>query len=394
MKKKIFENIEISNLLSKYIKGQYNDTEESKLKTWLNQSARHQKLLNKIMEKENWEERQELIKKINLDYEWSRFESRTQFARNKMKAVLKYAAILLVPIAIGSYFLFQDTARTANDTNFEIAPGVKKAQLILSTGEKIDLSDKDQLIVLEKNISVTNKNQSLNYSVAENIDNDVELVYNQLVIGTGEEYQLVLSDGTKVWLNSETQLKYPAQFASSIREVELKGEAYFEVAKNKEAPFIVKTPDMDIEVLGTKFNISAYSNDYSTKTTLLEGAVKVRAPEQNTTPKIILKPNEQAIFDKANNTFEVKVVDPQMYIGWVNGYFVFDEVQLDQIMVQLSRWYNIHVVFNDQNAMNSQFSGKLPRFEDCNILLDMIEKTTNLNFTIKEENTVEINSIK
>jgi len=218
-------------------------------------------------------------------------------------------------------------------------------------------------------------------------------VYNQILIGRGEEYHLVLSDGTRVWLNSETKLKYPTQFASNIREVELEGEAYFEVTKNPKAPFIVKTGQMDVKVLGTSFNISAYEDEETVQATLVEGKVKV-TPHYGESSNIILSPNDQAVFTKSNNEITVREVDASMYSSWKEGVFAFDEEPLDEIMRKLARWYDIKVFFQDSEARKSQFSGKLPRFEDCKVLFEMMEKTTTVQFTIKDNQHVIVRTQK
>ena len=391
MKKKISDKIEISHLLSKYVLGQHDKGDITKIQDWLNESPSHHHLLKEILNDENWKSRKELLDEIDLDHEWTRFESGTNFVRRKWNEIFKYAAIFLIPLAIGSYFLFQNLlVEQLNQPIVELVPGAKKAQLILSNGQRIELSGQDQQIETgETDVVVKNQNQALSYTSYGNGGEKEDLVYNQLLIGRGEEYQLILSDGTKVWLNSETKLKYPTQFASNIREVELEGEAYFEVTKNAQAPFIVKTRKIEVKVLGTKFSITAYHDDQTIKTTLLEGKVEVKPEEpEKEGSSIILAPDDQAIYNIFSRDVSVQVVDAKMFVAWTKGFFAFDEESLDQIMNRLSRWYNVDIIFKDDIARKSKFTGKLPRFEDCNVLLNMITKTTNIKFDVEKESNV------
>ncbi len=393
MKKRVHENIEISDLLNKYVRGQNDESELEKIQQWMNESSSRQELLKDLFSEKALEERQEIIDKINLYEEWGRFQSRTVFSRARWASIVKYAAIFLVPIAIGSYILFQDfSSDSALESVVEISPGVKKAQLILGNGETVDLSGEEQQIEIEgKEIIAKNQNQALSYIVSSHGKKEKELVYNQLILGRGEEYQLVLSDGTKVWLNSETKLKYPTQFASNIREVELEGEACFEVTQNANAPFIVKTGKMDVEVLGTTFNVSAYNDANTIKTTLVEGKVRISPDRHGSSGQsVILDPNDQAVFNTLTDDITIEVVDAEVYTSWTRGFFAFEEESLEEIMNRLTRWYDLDVSFNEEGARSSKFSGKLPRFEDCNVLLEMIEKTTNIKFSIEQDKEVTV----
>nr|WP_319569835.1 FecR family protein [uncultured Draconibacterium sp.] len=393
MKKKIHKNIEISDLINKYIQGQCDESDIDDIQLWINESPTHEQLLEDLLTNAAVEDRQKIINKIDLDEEWGRFQSRVVFLNRRWSSIVKYAAIFLIPIAIGSYILFQEFSSQAEvETVVEIAPGIKKAQLILGNGERIDLSNEEQQIEIKgKAIVAKTQNQSLSYVVSAKDDDNRALEYNQLLTGTGEEYKLVLSDGTTVWLNSKTKLKYPTQFASNLRVVELEGEACFEVTKNANAPFIVKTGKMDVEVLGTTFNITAYNDAPTIKTTLIEGKVKIRTEGQTDENKaVIIKPNDQAAFNTSTNDITVNTVDAQVYIAWTKGLFAFDEASLEDIMTRLSRWYDLDVSFEENEARFSKFSGRLPRFEDCNVILRMIEKTTNIKFSIEQNKEVTV----
>jgi ferric-dicitrate binding protein FerR (iron transport regulator) len=394
MEEKIKHTIDISKILSLHTSGEdLNDIEQKQLNAWLKESEANKQLLDDLKSKEKSAQRRQIIANINMDKEWSNFQRAIAPEKKvislKWMNVLKYAAVIALPLIIGTYLFLQVDQQKEDfvaDVPVEILPGVKKAQLVLSNGERVELSKVNvDLSIQEKGVKIENKEEALNYATVENLKG--ELRYNHLIIGRGEEYRITLADGTKVWLNSESKLKYPIQFAANIREVELEGEGYFEVTKNSKAPFIVKTNQMNVEVLGTAFNISAYTDESRTETTLVEGSVKIAA-RFGSIKSIIIKPDEQAVYDGSFNELEVKKVDARSYGRWREGVFSFNEDNLEEIMRKLSRWYDIRVFFADNEARNYQFSGKLPRFESCNELLEMIEKTTNVQFEIKNGENV------
>ncbi len=394
--KKISEKIEISDLLSRYLGTGLDANEQVYLENWLKEDEAHQSLLDDLISTKERAKRLELINRINMEHEWKRFQMnsapKTISMKDRWLGLARYAAVIALPMLIAGYLLFQNYNANQFAANVPvIVPGTQSAHLILSNGKKITL-DEMALIMKEANdeVIIENKERTLNYTSVNKKTKTQSTAFNELIIGKGEEYQLVLSDGTRVWLNSETRLKFPVQFAHNRREVILEGEAFFEVAKNAGAPFVVKTGPMDVEVLGTSFNVSAYKDEASIQTTLVEGKVRVSS-EYGQTLEQILKPNEQAVFSKSNNQIKVIEVNAALYASWREGIFVFDEENLDDILRKLSRWYNINVFFQSEEVRTYQFSGKLPRFKNCNELLEMIEKTTDVQFTMKEDRTVIVN---
>ena len=400
MRDKIHSNIDISRLLSLYLTGDLTAEEQAQLEAWLHENESNKKLLEELKSKKLRANRQEIIDRIDVQKEWERFQlsiaPRSKTIPVNWMNILRYAAVIALPLIIGAYLLLQDFTKEqyVADIPVEIQPGVKKAQLVLSNGERIDLDENPiEIRGKEKDVHIENKDQALSYSSTSKTGTVKKsaLAYNHLLIGRGEEYQLVLADGTKVWLNSESKLTYPTQFASNLRVVELEGEGYFEVTKNPKAPFIVKTKQMNVEVLGTAFNVSSYQDDENMKTTLVEGSVKVSLA-YGTGRDVILKPDEQAVLDINTNKLKVQVVDAEIYGRWREGVFVFEEESLEEIMRMLSRWYDIRVFFQDNTSRAYQFSGKLPRFENCNELFEMIEKTTNVRFEIKNNENVIVST--
>ena len=193
-------------------------------------------------------------------------------------------------------------------------------------------------------------------------------------------YLLTLSDSTRVWLNADSRLEYPLAFSGNMREVKLKGEAYFEVVKNAEAPFVVKTDLGDIKVLGTEFNMKCYSDETALVITLVNGKVKF---DDEINPSVILKPEEQLIFEKENRQSIVRKVNVNHYTGWKDNRLSFQGETLDMIMKTLSRWYNVEVVFEDSTLKALEFSGNLDRFTGIQEFLSLFELGVNVKFEVK-----------
>lgn len=250
----------------------------------------------------------------------------------------------------------------------------KKAILIFEDGESIDLTRlKGRIDDGDSKTEISNVDQQLTYKPAEMAEENVK--YHTLEVPRGGEYQLVLSDGTKVWINSESSLHYPEVFGGT-REITLNGEAYFEVAKDNSRPFIVHVGDNSIEVLGTHFNISAYEKD-RIFTTLAEGKVKVAHGDQF----VVLRPNEQAIIEPGVPTIEVKEVKVALYISWIKGSYEFRDTELGDIAAQLSRWYDVDFRFTDESLKDKRFAGIIHRDEELGFMLEIIERVAGVRFT-------------
>ena len=264
-----------------------------------------------------------------------------------------------------------------------ILPGAAKAILTLDNGETINLNKEtaDALQTIEgTNIQIDST--TLNYQLAQSTPARPKPIYNKVEIPRGGEYALVLSDGTKVHLNSMSSLRFPVAFTTGKREVELQGEAYFEVSKNGQ-PFIVNANGMQVEVLGTAFNISAYPNE-EYQTTLVNGSVKVSAEKGES---LILKPSQQATIALGSNSIQVRTVDTSFYTSWVKGKINFKDQRLEDIMKTLSRWYDMNVVYENEKLKNIRFGCNLNRYEEITPFVKLLEKTEEVYVKI-EGNTI------
>ena len=257
-----------------------------------------------------------------------------------------------------------------------ILPGSDKAILILANGEKMKLENSDSLQVdLGAGNQLVNKDNQLVYQGEET----GELQYNELQIPRGGEYQVKLADGTIVRLNSGSSLRYPVAFGKEKREVVLKGEAYFQVAHDRQKAFVVVTDDIEVKVYGTEFNINTRVADY-VQTTLVRGAVSIKTERS---AEKMLKPGQLAQFDRLTGETEIKNVDVSNYIGWKSGVYIFEDKSIEQIMDELSLWYDIEVFFRNNISRNRHFSGSLPRYREIDDMLKVIEKTSHVRFEVK-----------
>ena len=315
---------------------------------------------------------------------WKKLERELKELQNRKRRVrvLATTASIAAGIAllIGLFLLSPKEQPAIVMDNLVIMPGSEKATLILNNGESIEI-DKNKEIILGNNQKISVKNNTIDYTAS--VLETRKVLFNTLIAKKGETFSLVLSDGTKVYLNSETTLHYPVQFSTKERKVELIGEAYFEVTHNAGKPFKVISNNQTIEVLGTSFNVHAYPNEEIIITTLVQGQVKVfdnRQPEMEE----LLAINQQATFRKDDGQIITREVNAQHYISWKEGYFFFQNQRFEDMMKTLSRWYDIDVVFENEIAKDLRFGGKLKRFDNLNKLLTLIEKTDEVCFEIQQ----------
>lgn len=289
------------------------------------------------------------------------------------------AAILIMCIGAFLFSLHYSKPKQVAALHNDIAPGTNSATLTLGNGKKIVLAQTGKgTVATQAGVTISKaSNGQLVYQISNTTASNENSI-NTLTTARGEQYQVILPDGSHVWLNAASSLKYPASFANhQQREVELSGEAYFEVAKDREHPFIVSTNRQKIEVLGTHFNVDAYNEEKTTKTTLLEGSVQVTAANGN---KVKIKPGEQASL--LDDKLDVKDTDPDAAVAWKNGYFQFNDEKLESVMRKLSRWYNIEVEY--QGKMSEEgFNGAVSRFRNISQVLKMLEKTGAVHFKVE-----------
>jgi len=298
---------------------------------------------------------------------------------------LKIAAVLIIGFSFGLWFVknqqpVQNNTLQANNKKNRILSGGNNAYLTMADGRVITLNDaQNGELATQSGIQITKaKDGMLVYKFVNNKKGNGTNALNTITTPRGGQYQIVLADGTRVWLNAASSLRFPVTFASNKRNVELTGEAYFEVAKNKTKPFTVQANGTSVQVLGTHFNVSAYDTDAEVATTLLEGSV--RLVKQNATAMLV--PGQSGKTQNGQGTIKVEQADMEQAMAWKNGYIVFNNTNLKAIMDQASRWYNVDVVY-DGNIPDQLFNGKISKYKDIDELLTNIELTGTVHFKVE-----------
>nr|WP_260170829.1 FecR family protein [Mucilaginibacter lappiensis] len=293
-------------------------------------------------------------------------------------------AIILIFIGVGAYYYAHKQTLQAEDSQLakhDAEPGNNKAILTLENGTKLVLdSAKIGTLAKKGHISIQKTRDGQLQYTADKGDGRTEnelLSWNTISTPRGGQYQVILPDGTKVWLNAASSLKFPTAFAGNNRNVELMGEAYFEVAKSTSRPFTVKVDHMQVKVLGTHFNIMAYQDEPAIKTTLLEGAVQLHDGNSNS----LLKPGQQGIV-KGDN-IQIAEVDVAQTIAWKNGFFEFNRASIYGIMKQISRWYDVEVVYEGK-IPDDEFVGKIERNVKLSQVLHILE-LNHVHFKVEDK---------
>ena len=380
----INQYFEIARLIAKQISGELDKEEQIRLENWRKESPENERLFEEIRNEENITANLRRRNSFNTDMGWEKVNEgihKYRF-RKRVLRICRYAAMLAMPLVIAALVTFQIINENRNDKTIaateQILPGSTKATLTLDNGEIVDLTaTKGERLEESDGTLIKIDSATLNYKHGANTA-DGKIAYNKVSVPRGGEYKLVLSDGTRVHLNSMSSLRYPVSFGSKTRQVELDGEAYFEVSKTGQ-PFIVKVNGMEVEVLGTTFNISAYKGE-PRQATLISGSVRVWAT--NGASRII-KPSQQATITLGSDQIEVRDVDTDFYTSWIHGKIKFRDQRLEDIMKTLGRWYDMDVVYADNAAKNLRFGCYVNRYEDIGPLLELLRNTGRVKIEAK-----------
>ncbi|NRF40136.1 FecR family protein [Pedobacter foliorum] len=356
----------LTELLEKYRMGTCSSEELHLLQNWISDStfAEYQ-----ISESELQEEMVLLDKKLSLSVKRRRLWLQTVSA----------AAILICCVGLFFYLKKDTKSKIMYTQKQEIVSGGNKATLTLSNGKKISLTDAPSgELVQQTGISITKTADGQIVYKVTGVPTASSSDYNVIETPSGGQFKINLPDGTEVWLNAASSLRFPAVFKGTERNVRLTGEAYFQVAKNRAMPFKVETENSTIEVLGTHFNVNAYANERFMETTLLEGSVSVSSPSGS----VKIKPNQQAQFDKNNVQINVIPVDASDVIAWKNGYFLFEDESIERIMRKLARWYDVDVEYRGDFSKISLW-GNISRYKNISEVLGQLELTHAVHFKIE-----------
>ena len=384
----INQHFYIARLIARYLSDEIGEEEQAELTRCRAESPENERLFQEICKEENIKQNMQKRQTFHAEDGWEGVQRKIQRHRfrHRILNICKYAAIFIFPVAIATVAIYKsgNEPQPLSQVEEQIVPGGKHAVLILDNGEAIDLKSTSGVELKEKDGTVIQVDSTvLNYQQAPARTSE-KLAYNKVNVPRGGEYQLMLSDGSKVQLNSMSSIRFPVQFAQDCRLVELEGEAYFEVSKTG-PPFIVQTKGMKIEVLGTTFNISAYANE-EYQTTLVSGSVKVQTENGSNR---ILKPSEQACITPGSNQINVRNVDTAFYTSWIHGKINFKDQRLDDIMKTLARWYDMDVVYENEATKELRFGCYVNRYNEITPLVKLLEQTGRVTVTV-EGKTIKI----
>ncbi|TKG95890.1 FecR family protein [Puteibacter caeruleilacunae] len=304
-----------------------------------------------------------------------------KIAYRKFRRVVSRAAIVIL-IMGSSFWTWQRYIDSQQqDYSEAMSPGTDKAVLILDDGSSYDLTDEVPIVIKEKGTIIQSEGKSIHYKTTPK--SSKKITYNTLSIPRGGQFFLTLSDSSRVWLNAESKIKYPVVFADNERVIELEGEAFFEVKKDKKRPFRVKTVGQMIEVLGTSFNVTAYHDEPFTTTTLVEGSVLVNYHD-SIEKGIRLTPSQQSVLENETKKLTTQKVKTAMYTGWKDGNYYFHNETLEQIFKTLARWYDIKVEFKNPKTKHLCFTGSFDRNQDLSNIIKSIEISRQIKITAYE----------
>ncbi|MBS7154527.1 MAG: FecR domain-containing protein [Sanguibacteroides justesenii] len=377
----------IKSIIYRYLCGELSESEQTILESWLCEKS-HRELLQRICDGERILEKSFYFDRLDKGRErtWGRLKRATGLHQRAVLRRWIVAASLFIPFLwCGLYWnVFQFSSEMSDHQQTKIAPGISVAQLCLPDGNVINL-DKDKIynLQLSEGGRFVNEQGVLTYEGGNSKMNVIQ--YNEIWIPRGGEYKLVLPDGTIVWLNAESSLRFPTSFTDNERKVYAKGELYFDVKHDEVKPFIVDVErGYTIRVLGTEFNLRAY-DDSPVVTTLVEGCVQVWSASDS----VLLSPGQQALEMSGNHGIEVLDVDVVPYVAWHEGKFHFVRTPLKDIMEELARWYDVEVVFENPTVREECFTIEMQRFDDFNKVLRLIERTGMVTISV-EAHTVTI----
>lgn len=388
------KDYKISRLIAKKLMGVILPEDEEKLNAWLEEDARNKDLYRRILEVENFSTRDMYAKRLDVEHTWDALKEQLAGQRKRRSLFSSWqigvAASVILLVGIGLYWGFNKKPKVKQvEVAAHVEMGGAKAILVTSRGDEIVLQDSSvQLITLGGGMVAKNDGVQVSYKENEGAGKEDVLEYNTIRVPRGGEYKLFLSDNTEVFLNSDSEIRFPVKFGKGKRDVFLRGEAFFVVTKDASRPFVVNANDkMSVEVLGTQFNLQAYPDDAFVETTLNEGAVRVFNGKQG----VRLRPDEQAVYDEGK--FTVRKVDASSYSAWKEGRFMLLNHSLENIMTRLARWYNIDIFWENPEVKEYHFSGELARYEDFTEILRMLELAIRVHFEVKDR-TVFVRKIE
>lgn len=406
------KHFSIAEILAAFFTDTQTKRDEEAYEKWLKEREGNRGLAERVLDKDNYIRFERTASRFDREEGWKTFDARlnkdskavlpevdgtlvpqgksSRRNLNRFRYWAGYAAVGIVLLSCGLFYWLDRPAEEHTEAVFayQIEAGTTGVRLTLANGEVMDVVKDQTFLLKEKNgIMVVTDSAGVDHFV-QDVEDESKEVRNTMRTLTGMEYTLTLSDGTRIYLNAETEINFPVSFKGKQRVVELSGEAYFEVAKDAQRPFIVKTPDMSVKVLGTSFNLRAYGDEKETVTTLAEGKVQVSDDRQFRD----ITPGEQVVYGKETKAMQVRKVDVSLYAAWREGKFIFRNERLEDIMRYLARWYNVQYQLMDDKVKDMRIGAKLNRYKDMTPIIEMLK--TNAEIAVSFEDGVYYISTK
>lgn len=374
-----------SQIIWKSFHGRLTAGEQQQLQAWLDDDVSHREYFRKAGEFYCGQAKFP-DPHAGLDRAWQSFVARERFSTQKKRyARLAVVASLVVLLGVGAsvaYRSLQPKPESATPSTYSLMePGTGKATLFFDDGRSFDLKNTGSTAVAIGEAKIRNTANGLDYTAMNRAAG--ELRYNIVRVPRAGGYVITLADGTRVWMNAESSLRFPVSFGKGERKVELQGQAYFEVAHDAGRPFLVWSGNQEIRVLGTQFDLKAYQTDATMTTTLIRGSVLISL-RNNPGQQQTLSPSEQCTFDKVQNSLTKRSIETTPFVSWRAGKLIFENEELGEIMKTLSRWYAVDVVFASENARHIRFTGTLMRDDDIRKLVNKIAKTNEIKIDVNE----------
>ncbi len=384
LKKEMKNPFKFAKELLRYSRGELSGREREEMENVLEEMERLDELARELGDKERIGEELRVIR--TFDTEKALREINRKRGKGRRLFIPWVAAASVVVVAgMTVLFLLNRVPEKAASVPVvaRVEPGKAKVTFEMASGARFVLDTLTSTIRNDRaNVAFENSDGTLR--VEEQVDtvgdNVPEVGRNKILVPYGGTYSLILADGTKVYLNSGTELEFPSRFSKEKRQVTLKGEAYFEVARNENKPFIVQVNEMAVKVLGTSFNVKSYVDEPGVYTTLVEGSVAIARDGQ---PDKVIVPGEQAYYNKGVGTLSVNPVDVAEFIAWKDGFFLFKDLPLEEILRIVSRWYDVEVFYVNQGARSVVYSGKLPMYSSIEDVLRKFEISGEVRFDLK-----------
>ncbi len=381
----------IVELLVKVHTGALDDAGQADLSAWLESAERNRALYRRLSDNRYLQEQYDLYKTSGDPDGWDELKKRMAITVRSHKRsmiarqIAGWGSVAAVIVALALPVMFWLNGRLPGVDKYSnvaelIVPGRNEAVIELGTGEQIILDEsRDHSIRMLSEVGTISGDSILRYAASAKPGKRVSEKHTLRVPKGASTKLIILSDGTRVWINAGSSITYPVQFNAPQRQVGISGECYFDIAHDTDRPFVVETQGVEIRVTGTQFNVMSYPDDNNVETTLVSGQVSLSASNK----EVVLKPGVQAVYNKINDNVELHDVNPRIYTAWKEGVFEFDHMTIENICHVLSRWYDVEFVFEDNNVRSISFFGTMKRDRTLAFILDRISETKIIDYKME-----------